>query len=175
VAGERLNAGLGGRLRLPLRRGAARWAAVALLLALAAGVLYSSPEPGGVAVPCAETPPGPATTQPVGAQPEASRPPAVAPLAIPAGMTGVTVRLADPAVAAVLRAGSRVDLTTTMSPGGAAMSPGEPALAGVLVLAVVPGVAFDEPGAAALLVAVPDNQAFGRPNGTEYQVVVRST
>lgn len=165
MPGERLNAGLGDRLRLPARRGVARWAAVALLLALAAGVLYATPEPGGGAVAC----PDRVSLTPIGAPPSGTQASAaVPPLAIPAGMTGVTVRLAEPAVAAVLRAGSRVDLTvvaTTMAP----------TLAGVLVLAVVPGVAFDEPGAAALLVALPDNQAQVRPNDAEYQVVVRTT
>ena len=162
MAGERLNAGLGDRLRLPARRGVARWAAVALLLALAAGVLYATPEPGGGAVAC----PDRVSLTPIGAPPSGTQASAaVPPLAIPAGMTGVTVRLAEPAVAAVLRAGSRVDLTATAGP----------TLAGVLVLAVVPGVTFDEPGAAALLVALPDNQAQGRPNDAKYQVVVRTT
>jgi len=161
VAGERLNAGLGDRLRLPARRGLARWTAVALLLALAVGVLYAAPDGSG-AVACPERVP----PTPIGAQPSGTHAPAaVPPLAVPAGMTGVTVRLAEPAVAAVLRAGSRVDLTATAGP----------TLAGVLVLAVVPGVTFDEPGAAALLVALPDNQAQGRPNDAKYQVVVRTT
>jgi len=169
VADERLNAGLGDRLRFPVRRGAVRWLAVALLLALAAGVLYAAPEPddrGVVSCPDQVAP------TPTGAQPSGTHAPAaVPPLAIPTGMTGVTVRLAEPAVAAVLRAGSRVDLTATT---GAAATTG-PTLAGVLVLAVVPGVAFDEPGAAALLVALPDNQAQVHPNDAEYQVVVRTT
>jgi hypothetical protein len=67
-------------------------------------------------------------------------------LGVPAGAVGLLVRLADPAAAAVLRPGSRVDLLP--GPGGAA-------LRDILVLAVVAGGLFDEPGAAALLVAVP--------------------
>jgi hypothetical protein len=68
-------------------------------------------------------------------------------LDVPAGAVGVLVRLIDPAAAAVLRPGSRVDLLPA-SAGGAA-------LRDILVLAVVAGGLFDEPGAAALLVAVP--------------------
>lgn len=94
-------------------------------------------------------------------------------LGVPAGAVGVLVRLADPAAATVLRPGSRVDLLP--GPVGGAT------LRDILVLAVVAGGLFDEPGAAALLVAVPaDHIPAGRvpagPDATRvtYEVIVRT-
>ena len=74
----------------PPRGGALlRGAAVAGLLVLAALLVYTEPDPAGVAAAC---------------------PVPVDELAVPAGLVGVPVGLADPAALAVLRAGDRVDL-----------------------------------------------------------------
>jgi hypothetical protein len=160
-------------LRLPRGRALLRWTAVAVLLTLAAGVLLAGgetppcppmngPTLNGSTTPGATTPATPATLAP-----EPGESAAVPSLGVPAGTVGVLVRLADPAAAVVLRPGSRVDLL-----------PGPPAAAlrDVLVLAVVAGGLFDQPGAAALLIAVPAERVPVGSDATTvtYGVVVRT-
>ncbi|MGE5831257.1 MAG: hypothetical protein ACM30G_23270, partial [Micromonosporaceae bacterium] len=126
-------------LRLPRGRALLRWTAVALLLALAAGVLLAG---GSKPPPCppeaaAPASPGPIPATPATPQPDGAESTAAVPaLDVPKDTVGVLVRLADPAAATVLRPGSRVDLLP--APAGAA-------LRDVLVLAVVSGGLFDQP------------------------------
>lgn len=83
-------------------------------------------------------------------------------------MIGVTVRVNDPAVITFLSVGSRIDLRTTDPPV---------AIDAALVLATAPGATFDEPGTAALLLALPTAQArrlLNQPAGLRYQVLVRA-
>ena len=144
---------------------------MAVLLALSAGALYAGQGEGA----CTSGPPQVSagkTATPTARtlalpSPEAA---GAARRVVPPGMAGVTVRLADPAVAAVLWPGARVDLLAGSARDAAARD--------VLVLATIAGNAFDEPGAAALFVAVPQAttaQVSNVPTGTTFQVIVRPT
>ncbi|HZN20220.1 MAG TPA: flagellar biosynthesis protein FlgA [Micromonosporaceae bacterium] len=82
------------RWSLPAGRTLLRAVVVAALLGLAAAMLYLDP-PTGAPPAC---PAAPATPTPVGR------------LAVPAGLVGLPVALAEPAAAAVVRPGDRVDL-----------------------------------------------------------------
>ncbi|WP_456600631.1 Flp pilus assembly protein CpaB [Blastococcus sp. SYSU DS0616] len=73
---------------------------------------------------------------------------------LPPGQVAAPVRLADLAVAALLRAGDRVDVLAT----GAGPGPAERVAAGALVLAAPTGDA-DEPGAGLLVLAVDEATA----------------
>lgn len=104
------------RLRPPRLRPLLRYALVAALLALAAGVLLlERPAPAGSAR-CPAVPrssPSPAGDRT---------------LAVPPGTVGVPVQLAEPATAAVLRPGDRVDVVARVarpgaSPGAASTAP----------------------------------------------------
>ncbi len=89
------------------------------------------------------------------------------PAAVPDGSVAMTVRLADPAVIAVVRPGTRVDLLAESSAD---------TVTDALVLAALPGSAFDEPGAAALFVAVPPPTAAhvsNLPVSAAFRVIVR--
>jgi hypothetical protein len=89
------------RLRPPRPSSLLRSVLVASLLGLAAAALYAEPEPAPVREAAAPTPSG----SPAGR------------LAVPPGLVGVPVHLADPAALAVVRTGDRVDLTAAA--GGA--------------------------------------------------------
>jgi hypothetical protein len=85
-------------------------------------------------------------------------------------MVGVTIRLAEPALVAVLRPGAHIDVGAHAGAGIAVVD--------AVVLAAVPGSAFDEPGAAALVIAIPQASAAQVTNvatGTAFRVLVRST
>jgi hypothetical protein len=108
------------RLRSPRIRSLLRYAAVAGLLALAAGTLLIDPSPqagcrgrGGPAATAAQAPtPGRTPTAgPLGSATTTDRtpdPPAA--LTPPRNTVGVPVQLAEPGTAAVLRPGDRVDV-----------------------------------------------------------------
>lgn len=131
------------RFRPPRLRSLLRYAVVAALLTLAAGVLFVDPPAGtatlaGCRTGSAARPSGPSdapSDSPSGA-PAADR---RAALPVPSGLVGVPVQLAEPATAAVLRPGDRVDLIarTTHPSGTAAPDPDDVVLArDVLVLSV---------------------------------------
>jgi hypothetical protein len=127
-----------------------RAGAVAALLALAAGVLYSAPRSAAVACPTQTVAPsaGPTTGT-----------------RVPAGMVGVTVPVADPSVLAIVRPGDRVDLHSNDS---------GPVIADVPVLATLPGADLGPP---ALYLAMTPDQAssiLGSPVRTVFRVIVRS-
>ncbi|HET8682104.1 MAG TPA: flagellar biosynthesis protein FlgA [Micromonosporaceae bacterium] len=123
------------RWSLPAGRTLLRAVVVTALLGLAAAMLYLDPPPG--APP--SCPAAPATTAPVGR------------LAVPAGLVGLPVALAEPAAAAVVRPGDRVDLVAR--PGS-----GQLIAHGALVLEAIGAdpapalyLAMDEPQARAVL------------------------
>lgn len=106
--------------------------------------------------------------------PGAGRPPATPALtpALPAGTVGVPVRMADPAVLAVVRSGARVDLMLVPAAGNAPPT----MLAGAaLVLDVVHPDPVD--GSGALYLALTPEQAqhvVAAPPDARFAVVVRS-
>jgi hypothetical protein len=133
-------------LRLPAGGTLLRAVIVAVLLVLAAALVYADPGPAPVAACPAPT-----------AEPDR--------LPVPAGLVGVPVVLADPAALAVVRAADRVDLYPAGTAG--------PALAtDALVLAAVgtdpmPVLYLALPEAAALRVA-------GLDPGTQFRIIVRA-
>ncbi|HEX5595036.1 MAG TPA: flagellar biosynthesis protein FlgA [Micromonosporaceae bacterium] len=146
---------------------------VAALLALAAGVLYS----GEPAVPCPDGPPKaaglPAASEAAaGGTGTGNDDVRSAPLALPSGLVGVPVRLAEPASLAVVRPGSRVDLLAVV----ARDTEGGPQLVAsrALVLDVVGMEATD--GYPALYLALQPDQAHrtvGMPEHTRFTIIVR--
>jgi hypothetical protein len=161
------------RFQLPQRRAVLRWGLVAALLALAVGALYAGPAttscpPPSTSVTAVATPPTPA---PAPAESDLGGDVGDPPVrAVPAGMVGVTIRLAEPALVAVLRPGAHIDVGANAGAGIAVVD--------AVVLAAVPGSAFDEPGAAALVIAIPQASAAQVTNvatGTAFRVLVRST
>jgi hypothetical protein len=83
-------------------------------------------------------------------------------------LAGISVRLADPAIVAVLRPGARVDLHGD--------TPAH-TVTDAMVLTALTGDSFDEPGAAALFVAVPPPTAAhvsSLPVSAVFRVIVRS-
>jgi hypothetical protein len=141
------------RWRAPRRATLLRATIVAALLALAVGVLYSAPTPAVGDCPVRTTP----TT--VAASPTSDS-------AIPAGLLGVTVPVADPSVLAVIRPGDRVDLHPADDHGAT--------IADVLVLVSVPTAELGPP---ALFVAMTPDQASSvlqSPVSTVFRVIVRS-
>ena len=132
------------RFRPPRLRSLLRYAVVAALLTLAAGVLFVDPPAGTATLAGCRTgsPSGPSESpsdapsdSPSGASAGDRR----AALPVPSGLVGVPVQLAEPATAAVLRPGDRVDLIarTTHPSGTAAPDPDDVVLArDVLVLSV---------------------------------------
>lgn len=154
------------RPRPPGARAVLRAVLVAALLVLAAGVLYtreptSCPAPTG-ALPSDE----PAPAGPVPGGPTPTR------LALPPGLVGVPVRLAEPAALAVLRPGARVDLLAAPASGEA----GGPTLLAprALVLDVVGAGSTD--GFPALYLALQPDQAHttaGMPENTRFMIIVR--
>lgn len=110
-------------------------------------------------------------TGPGGGEPAAGRDGRPAPLPLPSGAVGVPVRLAEPAVLAVLRPGSRVDLLA-LPPG--TDGSGTLLAARALVLDVVGADALD--AGAALYLALPPDQArraVSQPEGSRFAIVVR--
>jgi hypothetical protein len=102
-------------LRPPATATLLRGGLVAALLALAAMVLWGHPadvRPAGRPVPASPLPGAPA------ADPSAAGSSGRGRLPVPAGLVGVPVRLTDPATAAVLQPGDRIDLLALR--GGAA-------------------------------------------------------
>lgn len=99
------------RLRRLRFRPLLRYAAVAALLALAAGALFlDRPAPTRPAA-CRAVPAGSASA----GEPRT--------LPVPAGLVGVPVQLAEPATAAVVRPGDRVDLIARVSRPGVSPEP----------------------------------------------------
>jgi hypothetical protein len=138
------------RWRPPRRATLVRAGAIAALLALSFGVLYSTPT--RVADCPAATTPTPL------ASPSSDS-------AIPAGLVGVTVPVADPSVLAVIHPGDRVDLHPADS--GAMISD-------VQVLVAVPTTDLGPP---ALFLAMTPDQASSvlhGPIGAVFRVIVRS-
>jgi hypothetical protein len=140
------------------RRGAVgRAFAVAVLLVVAAGVLYA----GGPAATCPARPAGPAPGDPAATRapggvgvPEAGEPASgdAGPrgrLELPAGTVGVAVTPADPAILGMLRPGDRVDVLS-VAPGG------DTSTLAAAALVVAPG---REPAGGALYLALPPEQA----------------
>ena len=125
------------RLRPPRARGLLRATGVAVLLALAAGVLWiDADDPpacrGAAASPTASSAP----PTPTGRGANTS-----APLPVPDGHLGIPVQVAEPATLAVVRPGDRVDLIARTGDPTAAAGDTEPATVlarDVLVLAVGP-------------------------------------
>lgn len=152
-----------------------RAAVVAVLLTLAAGLLYaqeSGPCPGAAAsgagaasatpAPAAARGPDPATPSRLGA-----------PLPIPHGLVGVPVRLAEPAALAVVRPGGRVDLLAVPATGSRP-DPGQPSLVAPAAL-VLDVLATDGAAGALLLALAPDQarQAVALPDTTRFAVILR--
>jgi hypothetical protein len=143
------------RPRLPRGRTLLRTSLIAAFLLTAVAALFAR-DP--VPVQC---PPPPAVA---GSAPSVD---ASGRLAVPPGAVGVPVRLAEPAVLALVHSGDRVDL---LASGGTAPSPTptrESALLArdALVLGVVPAdgavlLALD-PGRARAIVGLPDGTRFG--------------
>lgn len=156
----------------PPRRGTVlRAALVAALLITAAGVLYGRDDGGacsGSPAPAAGSgpPPTPAASLPVPGR-----------LALPPGLVGVPVRLAEPTTVAVVAAGDRVDLLATR-PSGTAGS-GQPTLlaASALVLGTLDAADADPvAGSALLYLALSPDQArnvVGMPENVRFGVIVR--
>ncbi|WP_326562441.1 flagellar biosynthesis protein FlgA [Micromonospora sp. NBC_01796] len=186
---------------LPRRGTALRLALAALLLTLAAGVVYArEPQPscpeaaatGPDAAPPDLSGSSPAGPRPPGdprspsdprspadpgtpdgpRSPDDPRSPAGAALPLPAGTVGVPIRLAEPAALAVVRPGTRVDLLAT---GAGGRSTG-PAL--VAARALVLGVLTADPtmdGPTALYLALPPGEAhraIALPDGTRFAITV---
>lgn len=144
------------RPRMPRGRTLLRAGLIAALLLTAVAALYARD-------PAACPPPPPAA---------AASTPSVDPsgrLAVPPGAVGVPVRLAEPAVLALVHPGDRVDLLVTSGAGVA--SPRQPALQArdALVLGVVGA------DGAVLLALSPDRARaiVGLPDGTRFGVIVR--
>jgi hypothetical protein len=103
------------RWRLPGRAVTLRILVVSVLLVVAAGALYAGYAGGVPAGTCAAPKlagSGPASPTAAGAPPPTS-----GRLPVPPGRVGVPVRLAEPATAAILRTGDRVDLLAVPSSG----------------------------------------------------------
>jgi hypothetical protein len=103
------------RWRLPGRAVTLRTLVVSVLLVVAAGALYVGYAGGVPAGTCAAPKlagSGPASPTAAGAPPPTS-----GRLPVPPGRVGVPVRLAEPATAAILRTGDRVDLLAVPSSG----------------------------------------------------------
>lgn len=172
------------RTFLPRRGALLRTALVAILLAMAAGLLWL-PDPGrppgaATTTPAPGSPPGgapagvdagvdllpggnatPVTDPPYGATPSygsapsyGSDPSAPAP---PAGTVGVPVRMAEPAVLAVVRPGARVDLMLVPAPESGPPSAPNLLASAALVLDVLDPGRVD--GAGALYLALAPEQA----------------
>jgi len=159
--------------RWPPHRGGGpvlRWALVAALLVLAAGVLYLR-QPQPTCPDPAETPLAAASGPASGAPTDGAR------LPLPAGAVGVPIRLAEPASVAVVRPGVRVDLLAVPAAGGSARTP-EPALvaARVLVLDVLEAGPTDGGATALYLALQPDqaHRAIGMPDPTRFAIIVRA-
>jgi len=168
---------------LPRAGTLARLVLISLLLLTAAGALYTTrsgsgcPQPGLAGQPT--TPP--ATIAPGDpAEPSAITTPSGPDhrLPVPAGSVGLPLRLADPAMLHVLRAGDRIDLLVLPPSGNGepAVAPEVPA-AGVLVLAVG-GAALDDPvaGSGVLYLAMTPQAArtvSGLPEDSRFGVHVR--
>ncbi|RKR88692.1 hypothetical protein BDK92_3022 [Micromonospora pisi] len=162
---------------LPRRGTVLRLTTATMLLALAAGVLY-------LRQPSPTCPAAPPSANPVAAEPAGSfspgpgdpPAPAGARLALPAGMVGVPVRLAEPAAVAVVRPGARVDLLVVPRAGAAPPArPTEPVAARALVLDVL-GAQSAADGSTALYLALPPEQAqrtVALPDGTRFAIMVR--
>ncbi|MFI6760348.1 RcpC/CpaB family pilus assembly protein [Micromonospora sp. NPDC050417] len=145
-----------------------------MLLALAAGVLYLRQPPP--TCPAAPPSPNPVVAERSSTGPGDSSAPAGARLALPAGMVGVPVRLAEPAAVAVVRPGDRVDLLVVPRAGMASPARAtEVVAARALVLDVLgPQSAVD--GSTALYLALPPEQAqrtVALPDGTRFAIMVR--
>ncbi|GIE83601.1 hypothetical protein [Actinoplanes regularis] len=131
------------RLRPPGRGALLRLAAVAILLATAAGLIWFRP----AAAPCT-APAVPATTTKAAtsAAPKTGGRPS-----IPDGAVGVPVRLADPTALALVHPGNRVDLLRLDAEGD-----GTPIASAALVLEVT---GADDPATGGLLLALDPEQA----------------
>jgi hypothetical protein len=146
------------RPRLPRGRTLLRTGLITALLLTAAAALYAR-DPS----PCPPPPPAAAASAP---SVDAS-----GRLAVPPGAVGVPVRLAEPAVLALVHPGDRVDLLAAGSISPTPTSTREPALQArdALVLGVV--------GAdGAVLLALSPGHAraiVGLPDGTRFGVIVR--
>jgi hypothetical protein len=147
------------RPRLPRGRTLLRAGLIAMFLLTAVAALYAR-DPA----PC-PPPPAAASSAPVPSVDASGR------LAVPPGAVGVPVRLAEPAVLALVHPGDRVDL---LAASGTAPTPArEPSLQArdALVLGVV--------GAdGAVLLALSPERArviVGLPDGTRFGVIVRPT
>ncbi|MEV4630749.1 flagellar biosynthesis protein FlgA [Micromonospora sp. NPDC049523] len=176
---------------VPRRGTALRLALAALLLTLAAGVLYArepNPScPGATATATAARSGSPVPSDPSSPAPRPTADPrsradpgapddppsaAGAALPLPAGTVGVPIRLAEPAALTVVRPGTRVDLLAT----DGVRSTG-PAL--VAARALVLGVLAADPtvdGPGALYLALPPGEAHravALPDGTRFAVVIR--
>ena len=145
---------------------------MAALLTLAAGVLYAAPGPAACPTDTATPERTNAGLESPTASPDATHEPDSThqpqPAAVPAGLAGISVRLADPAVVAVLRPGTRIDLHGD--------TPAH-TVTDAMVLSALTGDSFDEPGAAALFVAVPPPtaaQVSSLPVSAVFRVIVRS-
>jgi hypothetical protein len=141
-----------------------RGALVAALLALAAGVLYAR-EPSASCPPAV----GAAPTSAPGSESPApgGEPPRPA---LPSGLVGVPVRLAEPAALAVVPPGARVDLLASRGDGKPKLLASE-----ALVLDVVDADAVAG-GYPALYLALPPDRAraiAGMPEDTRFTVLVR--
>jgi hypothetical protein len=167
-----------------------RAALVAVLLTVAAGILYSQEPAGcpdartasrkGAAPPATDPGAAPPSEEPGAGRPD-EEPGAGPPdeerdapsLSIPAGLVGVPIRLAEPAALAVVQPGGRVDLLAI--PAIASRGAGQPAVLAraALVLKVLAGES-DTP--AAILLALDPNQArraVAQPDTTRFAVILR--
>lgn len=157
----------------PPRRGTVlRAVLVAALLITAAGVLYGRDEGAG----CSSFPAplgagsGPPPT-PAASLPARDR------LALPTGLVGVPVRLAEPTTVAVVTAGDRVDLLATRPSGSAGAGQTTLLAASALVLGTLDGADADPvAGSALLYLALSPDQArkvVGVPENVRFGVIVR--
>jgi hypothetical protein len=152
------------RPRLPRGRTLLRTGLIAAFLLTAAAALYArDPTPP----PC----PAPAASAAPSAAPSVD---ASGRLAVPPGAVGVPVRLAEPAVLALVHPGDRVDLLATSA---SSAEPAEPAREGAPVLLAADALVLTVVGAdGAVLLALKPERAraiVGMPDSTRFGVIVR--
>ncbi len=151
------------RWRRPARGTLIRLIAVTVLLATAAVVLWSRPEP------CAPPPTGAAADPPKNSTAPASPGHSTASPtpAVPTGSVGVPVRLADPAALTLVRPGNRVDLLRLDDATGRTTA----VAAAALVLKVT---GIDDPTTGGLLLAVsPAEARLAVSTGHGFAILIR--
>lgn len=141
-----------------------RLVAVTVLLATAAVVSWSRPEPCAPQTGAAAVPPPASLTA---AAPSSQSRPASSPT-VPAGSVGVPVRLADPTALSLVRPGNRVDLLRLDDASGRTT----PVATAALVLKVT-GAADPTTGGLLLALAPPEAERAVSTTGHGYAILIR--